>query len=231
MRKLSWVLLAAIVARPAWSARPLITDDARIAEARSCQLETWVRLNRTSHEMWALPACNLTGNFELTAGGGYAFDLPTGNTADYVLQGKTILREATAEQTGVGLAFGLVAHPDINPGPNQLGNTYAYLPVSVPIVGERWMVHVNLGWRRDRASQRNNATWGVATEAFLVPSLSLVAEAFGNTRDNVFWQTGFRYFIVLRRVQLDATIGAQHNEGREGRWISIGLRITAGQLF
>ena len=35
---------------PAWAARPLITDDARIVDAKSCQIETWRRHNEGSTE-------------------------------------------------------------------------------------------------------------------------------------------------------------------------------------
>ena len=31
----------------------------------------------------------------------------------------------------IGFAVGTIRHPEINPGPNMLGNTYAYIPLSV----------------------------------------------------------------------------------------------------
>ncbi len=51
------------------AARPMIVDDACIIDAKSCQLETWMKNNRDSAEYWALPARNFTGNLELTLGG------------------------------------------------------------------------------------------------------------------------------------------------------------------
>ena len=66
------------------AARPFVTDDARLTNAGSCQLESWARLYRDSHETWALPACNPTGNFEVTAGGGYARSDNSQGTNDYV---------------------------------------------------------------------------------------------------------------------------------------------------
>jgi len=48
------------------AARPMITDDARIVDAGSCQVETWVTRNRNDTEYWALPGCNFTGNLEIS---------------------------------------------------------------------------------------------------------------------------------------------------------------------
>jgi len=53
----------------AWAARPFMTDDARLTTGGSCQLETWSRRYSDRSEFWALPACNPTGNLEITAGG------------------------------------------------------------------------------------------------------------------------------------------------------------------
>ena len=58
----------------AFAARPMITDDARTVDAKACQVESWVRTNHGSREYWALPACNLTGNLELTFGGARTAD-------------------------------------------------------------------------------------------------------------------------------------------------------------
>ncbi len=46
---------------PAHAARPMYTDDARIVDPKSCQVESWIRFNRDSTEYWALPACNPLG--------------------------------------------------------------------------------------------------------------------------------------------------------------------------
>src|SRR5690349_17123527 len=74
---------------PAFAARPLITDDARIVDAKACQVETWVRHNTDSTEYWALPACNPTGNVELTVGGALTRELGETHTTDVQAQAKT----------------------------------------------------------------------------------------------------------------------------------------------
>ena len=64
------LMLAAVA--DAHAARPFVTDDARLTTAGSCQLESWMRVYRQSEEIWALPACNPSGNLEFTVGGGKA---------------------------------------------------------------------------------------------------------------------------------------------------------------
>lgn len=83
----------------AWAACPFVTDDARLTTAGSCQLESWTRLYPNSTELWALPACNPTGNLEITVGGGAAkLGEATGWTDNYVLQAKTLFK--TLEPNG-----------------------------------------------------------------------------------------------------------------------------------
>jgi len=121
-----WIVIALwhLCIPNAQAARPFVTDDARLTNEDSCQLESWARHYQHSDEAWALPACNLGGNFELTAGAGRAQAKGEGSTTDYVLQGKTLFKPLITNDWGWGLAIGTVRHPSINPGPNLLGNSY-----------------------------------------------------------------------------------------------------------
>jgi hypothetical protein len=69
-------------------AQQFVTDDAEIVDYRACQLEGW----HGESASWALPACQLIRNLELTAGVGQLS--ANGETrTEYVLQAKTVLRE------------------------------------------------------------------------------------------------------------------------------------------
>ena len=219
------------IATQTMAARPFVTDDARLTTAGSCQFESWVRVYPQSHEAWALPACNPTGNLEFTLGGGRAQQESTGRTTDYLFQVKTLVRPLEVDGWGWGLAAGSVRHPDISPGPNLLGNTYAYLPASFSFAGDRVVVHSNVGWLRERVTGRNNLTWGVGTEIVASERLLLIAETFGDHRNRPYWQVGARFAIVPNRVQVDATAGRQFSDVPGSRWISIGLRLTPEKLF
>ncbi len=213
----------------AWAARPFVTDDARLTTAGSCQLESWIRNYSASHEVWALPACNPLGNFEVTLGGGVSRNLEQRSTTDYILQAKTLLRPLSTNDWGIGMAAGMVRHPDVNPGPNLLGNTYAYIPASISLADDYIVLHGNLGWLRDHATHLDNATWGVGGELQLQPHLIAIAETFGDHRNQPYWQVGTRYAVRPGVVQVDATFGRQFN-GMSG-WFSFGLRLTPARMF
>lgn len=231
MRTPLLVLLGLWLPTQAMAARPFVTDDARLTTAGSCQLETWVRSYRDSHEVWALPACNPTGNLEFTVGAGRARTDGERGTNDHVFQLKTLFRPLSTNGWGWGLGVGTVRHPSINPGPNLLGNTYAYVPMSFSFLDDRVVVHANVGWLKERATQRHNATWGMGSELQAAPRVTLVAEAFGDNRQNPYWQMGGRLAIVPNRVQVDLTLGQQFAGPNASRWVSLGLRFTPDELY
>ena len=233
-RLLGGLALAALLAAPAatWAARPFVTDDARMTTAGSCQLEAWTRRYQSSQEYWALPACNPTGNLELTLGGGVA-SLPgnSGWTDDYALQAKTLFRPLETNGWGLGAAVGTIRHPKVNPGPNLLGNVYAYLPLSMSFADDLLIVHLNGGWLHDKATAKHQGTWGLGTELNLDQRWTLITESYGNTVDTPYWQAGFRYSVVPGLFQVDTTIGRQYGGNRDARWLSFGIRYTPEKLF
>ncbi len=216
---------------PAWAARPFVTDDARLTTAGSCQVESWMRTYEHSREAWVLPACNPGGNLEFTAGGGRAQQDAGLATHDYVLQLKTLFKPLGSDGWGWGLAVGRVLHPEIEPGPNQIGNYYGYVPLTMAFDRDRVFLHLNVGWLRDRASRQDRATWGLGAEYYAQPRLAFIAESFGDDRARPYWQTGLRYSLIPELLQVDTTFGAQHDGGRGSRWLSLGLRWTPASLF
>lgn len=225
------ILLLFLISPMASAARPFMTDDARITFDRSCQLESWTKRYAKSSEQWAFPACNFTGNLEITAGGGHARYADSASSNDYVLQGKSMLRNLETNGYGVALAVGKVYHPAASTGPNALGSNYAYVPVTFSLLDDRAFVHANAGWARDRLTQRDNLTWGLGGEYTLVRQVNVMAETFGDNRTHPYWQAGLRVFIVPDRVQIDSTIGNQRYGDRDSRWISVGIRLTPERLF
>lgn len=233
IKRFSVTVLLTMAASSVWGARPFVTDDARLTAAGSCQLETWTRVYRDSTEFWALPACNPGGNLELTVGAGRAMYDEAGRSpnTDYVFQAKTLLRTLEIHGVGLGIAAGTVQHPAVNPGPNLLGNTYVYLPVSVPLDEGRLVVHTNAGWLRERGTHRNLATWGLGAEWNVSERITWMAEAFGDSYPHTYWQAGGRFSLIPQRLQVDTTIGQSAGSTQTSRWISFGLRITPARLF
>jgi hypothetical protein len=203
-----------------------MTDDARLTTAGSCQVESWSRRYSDRSETWALPACNPTGNLEITAGGASLREADQGPSADALLQIKTLFKTMPANGWGAGLALGLVRQrPHAQSGPAQ-GQTYLYVPVSVSFADGRWVTHTNLGWARDPANGQDQMTWGMGLEAQLHRRWMWIGETFGNDRQKPFWQTGLRYQVVPDRFQIDATWGAPQGLRSTNNWLSFGLRWT-----
>jgi hypothetical protein len=214
--------IACLFIHPAHAARPMVTDDARIVDAKACQLESWVKRSPDSTEFWALPACNFTGNLELTLGSASTREAGHSRTTDVVMQGKTLFKALDTNGWGMGLAAGTVRHPAAD-----ARDWYAYVPTSFSFRDDAVLVHTNLGWLREGNTRRNRLTWGLGTEAQLAEHSWLIAETFGQNRDRPFHQLGLRHWLVPDRVQLDATYGNRNGGGSNERWFSIGLRLLS----
>jgi hypothetical protein len=227
MRTLFFLILSLLIAQCAYAARPLVTDDARLTNAHSCQLESWMRSYKGGQELWVLPACNLGENFEITLGGGsYHNNDDNYHAEDWVAQFKTLFKPLETNGWGIGFAAGRVMHPDIQPGPNQLGNTYFYIPVSFSLRDDDVVVHVNVGMLRDRQEDRNKVSMGVGSEFKLGGNFKGIAEVFGDHTQNPFYQLGVRYSLVPEVFQIDGTVGQQVNGDSQTQWLSIGVRWT-----
>lgn len=228
---LLFVLCSAAVSREAAAARPMVTDDARVTDPGACQVEAWTRRNVDSTEYWALPACNLVGNVEVTFGGAWVEEKGARAFTDQVVQAKTLIKPYEPGGWGIGFTAGTIRHPRRESASGWPGDYYVNVPASIAAGSDDWVVHVNAGAVRRRDERRTITTWGVGSEVRLRPTLYLIPEAFVTDRGRPFVQAGLRYWIIPERVQMDATYGNRAvSDGRE-RWFSIGLRILTPPLI
>ena len=223
--------VALLGAGPAWAARPFMTDDARLTTEGSCQLESWARQYSGRSEFWALPACNPWGSLEITAGVGQFRADGQPHSHDQVLQAKTLFRPLQPNDWGWGLALGRVARSSGLPGQQTPGSHYAYLPLSVSTRDDRLVFHANLGWSRERQTGRETRTWGAGLEYWTHARWMLIAESYGDDRQQPFIQSGLRFSVVPGLLQVDATWGTQPGVAGRSRWTSLGLRYTPDRLF
>lgn len=220
---------AFLIAMAAWSvsahaARPMNTDDARIVDAKSCQLESWVKLPKGHTEFWAQPACNFTGNLELTMGGALTREDGSTRGSAQMLQGKTLFKSLETNGWGWGLAAGMARDPRRDAGGGH--DMYAYVPVSFSLNDDKVVLHTNLGWLREQGTRSNRLTWGLGSETQLQERTWLIAETYGQGSGKPLVQFGLRHWLVPDRVQIDATYGNRIGEGSQ-RWFSIGLRLLS----
>ncbi|MFN7183634.1 MAG: hypothetical protein ACK4MZ_05525 [Thermomonas haemolytica] len=213
------VALAWLAAGAVQAGSPMVVDDAGIVAPGSCQLESWVRQARSGGEAWALPACNLGGDLELTVGGAALSARGARTDGDVLAQAKTMLRPLEGGGWGVALAAGGIRH--LEAGTTDL---YAYVPATLSLAGDALLVHANLGWLREGTSRRDHLSWGVGSEWQLAPRTSLLAETFGQDAGRPSWQAGIRQWLRPERLQLDATCGNRLGGGAGQRWVAIGLR-------
>ena len=228
LEMLKYVLagFALLLATAVEAARPMVTDDARVVEARSCQLETWTRFNRRGSEYWALPGCNVGADTEVTLGGARGDSERGTATSDVVFQAKHLLRPLPPDGWGAAVALGQVKHPAIDQGGNLLGDFYVNVPVSLAFQGERRVLHLNAGWLHDRAAGRERATWGLGSEAWLDDRAQLIAEGYGQSGERPYYQGGLRFWLLPQRLQIDTTLGGQAGGG-DVRWVSVGFRLLS----
>ena len=211
----------------AFAARPMITDDARIVDPKACQVESWIRNNRDTREYWALPACNPTGNAELTFGGARTTGEGRNEFTDQLIQAKTIFRPLAPDGWGIGLAAGVMRHLHREGAEGWPADAYGYVPVSIAFAGDQWVVHLNGGFVHRRDLDRNVGTWGFGNEIRLRDDLYFIPEVFRSEPGRPFFQLGFRYWVVKDRVQMDATYGNRLVSDSQERWFSIGLRLLS----
>ena len=202
----------------------MITDDARTVDAKACQVESWARDNKHSREYWALPACNFTGNLELTFGGARTSDATGTRTTDIVLQGKTVFKTLEPGGWSIGLAGGVIRHPDSG---RAISEQYAYVPASFSFINDRVIVHTNVGVLRNLDNATTRGTWGLGSETALASHTWLIAETFQQKQGRPFFQAGVRHWIVPNHVQIDATYGNRFGSSSNERWFSIGLRLLS----
>ena len=226
LRYVAAILLLSF-ASSGFCARPMITDDARVVDPKSCQVESWIKFNRNSTEYWALPGCNVTENLELTYGGAITKEHGEAHTTDVILQAKTIFRPLKTNDYGTGLVIGHAQHPATDNDSSMIGDVYAYVPVSFSIADDKYVLHTNLGVIHDKNVRANKLTWGLGSETRLASNLQLIAEVYGDNQSRAFHQLGLRYWIVPDRIQIDTTYGNRFANNGEEQWLSVGLRLLS----
>ncbi|MGY1488472.1 hypothetical protein ACW4YW_03580 [Methylobacillus pratensis] len=227
----SFVLFALLAPSTAMAARPMITDDARVVDPQSCQLESWAKRNRNSTEYWALPGCSPAENLELTLGGAITREDRASQNTDLMMQAKALFKPLETNSYGYGLVVGYAQHPRLDNNSSMVGNAYAYVPVSASFFSDKLILHANLGALHDKEKSRTDMTWGFGSEIPLAGKLDLIAETYGDHRSRPYYQAGLRYWLVQDRVQIDTTYGNRMHNNSDERWLSIGLRLLSAPLW
>lgn len=222
-RKVAYLLfLLALYLHVVYAARPLNTDDARIVSKNHCQMETWIEIQQHQNsEIWALPACNLFWNTEITLGGMVGLQ-----TDSIQFQVKKLFVNADEKNWGIGIAFGNIYNHVI--GADNSNDIYAYIPATLELLDSRLIFHANIGYNLNNFKQ-GIYNVGLATEVQLLPKVYFIGEVYYSRFSPVMYQVGLRSWLIEDILQLDSTYGNSVNGDMS--FISIGLRILPQQTI
>ncbi|HET7032026.1 MAG TPA: hypothetical protein VFJ48_02800 [Casimicrobiaceae bacterium] len=207
--------------------QPLVTDDAAIVAAGTCQLEAWWHPHHDGHEYWAQPACNFTGNLELALGLARAY--PEGDPTSSLihLQAKT----AGFAHDDNRWSFGIVASADRDTGASR-GRT-AFQGFNVTGLASWYPrddleIDLNLGASYVYGSG-SFAVAGAAIQYTVIHSLQLLGEIFRDEPGRPKFQLGTRSIVVQDRFEVYASYG---NRFDAKQWFAtFGIRLQTPEFL
>ena len=208
-----------------YAARPMLTDDARIVDAKSCQLESWVRDSKNVTEYWALPACNVSENLEVTIGGSLEGESGHSSFANELYQMKSIIQPIAINQTGYSIVLGNGRDPKRTMN-KVIQDWYLNVPISYPY-NDRLVIHTNLGVTHLTDEKTEKMNWGLSSEYNYNEHIDLISEVFNQSSNSTYFQFGLRYWLIKNRAQIDTTYMNSFNHIGEDQSFSIGLRLLS----
>jgi len=207
-------LLAMCFVSSAVAGRPLATDDAATADAKTCQIETWIEKQSSDHAWVFSPACGLVEGVEL----GFEYvhpELPNEARAEagWALKfAPSILQTTTAlGELNFGLKLSAGHIKPVDQGWRQV--EYGYLLLASWVPNESWAVHVNAGRSHEHENGKMVTLLNAATT--FVPSTSWLVflEAQINSKQAVYGKTvlstGVRYWLRPETLGVDLTASRQ----------------------
>lgn len=220
---IGWVAFAA----PSWGAPPLATDDASTLVPGMCQGETELRRFRNRVERDLLPACNIWFDAEIGIGHQSVAADGAARADSLVYQFKKVLVSADTDSWAFGISAATVRAIR-----NQSGTRQNLVTALARRQFDATALHVNLGNVSNRevppGARKNRLSWGIATETDVTSRWTIVAEVVGQRGLPETAQVGLRWWALPKYIQLTTSVGTQRGVGRDGRWLSMGLRLETG---
>lgn len=222
-------MLACMIAQPIAShaAPPLTTDDASTLSPGMCQLEAETRRFRHRDETDIVPACNFLFDAEIGIGK-LRVSPDAGPRADSVVfQFKKVFSPKDAPDWSFGIGAATIRATG-----DQSGTRQNLINALVSRQIGDTMLHLNLGNVTDHeatpGTRRSRLFWGLAAERDVSERWTVLGEMYGQKGLPETAQAGLRWWAVPKYVQLTSSAGAQRGQGREGRWVSFGVRLETG---
>ena len=218
---LTWIAAASSVQ----AGQPLVTDDAAVVAPKTCQLEAWDRLAHDGRQYWAQPACNFTGNLELSLGGARARPDAGESSSMIQLQAKTVLSPRAGGQWSFGVAGGGARDTSAPHGSSAFQIYYARALAS-------WYprsdleIDLNLG-AANIYGTGTAVLAGAAMQYAVLTNVQLLAETFRDEPGRGKYQVGVRYIVIPNRFETYVGYGNRFN-GPSSEWSAIaGIRLQS----
>ena len=204
--------------------RPLQTEDAGVLDRGQCQVQSaFARLSGDDGHIrngYAQLGCGVFDGTQWqlaagrTRGGGLRSD-------DLLFTGKTSVIALTDDRPGLVIAYGVQ-------GARSSGEGWRTTQTSVKAVYSApvglWLLHGNLGWSRDIRAHRDSALWNLAAERTELGPFDLMGEVYGDDRSPAWVGVGARWWVLPKRVWLDASYGLQLSAARP-RLATVGVSL------
>ena len=217
-------------ASPAWSAPPLTTDDAGTLAPGTCQLEIEQRRFGSRVERDIVPVCNIWFDAEFGIGHQRVAPVAAPRADSIVYQFKKVFLAGDVSDWAFAAAAATV---------RAMGNASGTRQNFVNAIASRQIgdntLHFNIGVLSDRETppgmRRNRLTWAIAAENDTIERWTFVGEVFGQRAMPATAQIGLRWWALPKYVQFTTSLGAQRGAGRDGRWLSFGVRFETGDAI
>ena len=211
------------------AAQPLVTDDAAVVAPKTCQIEAWVLSNHDGRDYVAQPACNFTGNLEVSVGAGRARPNEGDSSSLLQLQGKTVLFALDDHVWSFGAVGGAARDTHVPHGSSAFQAFYAKALASW-YPREDLEIDLNIG-AANAYGQGTFALAGAAIQYTVVTNVQLLAEAFRAEPGPTRYQVGARFIIVPDRFEAYASYGNRFN-GSSDQWFAIfGIRLQTAAFL
>jgi len=220
-RRLAVLLLMA--SPSSWAGQPLSTDDAAVLTAKSCQVETWARISRDERDYWLQPACNFTGNLELSIGGARLRPDDADASSGIQLQAKTVL---IPQQVGRAWSFGATAGAARDTGaPHGSSGFQMYYAKALASWFARNNLEMDLNLGAANVYQTGTfALAGAAVQYAVIPSVQLLAEIYRDEPGTGKYQIAVRYIAIPNRFEAYVSYGNRFSDPGRQAWTIIGIR-------
>jgi hypothetical protein len=223
---LAWVL--AMYASVAVAGEPLVTDDASVVDAGTCQVEAWAMPARDARTLAVQPACNLVADTELALGASRTWQDDAGTSNSLLVQLKHVFVADPDGAWALGATLGAQRDTPAPAGGSPFDTTYAKA-IATWNTSDSLELDVNAGVAHTRGSGRY-ALGAVAVQYAVVPAMKLLGEVYHDEPGTGKVQAGVRFVVVPDRFEVYGSYG-ERLANRGDWWAIVGVRLQSRKLL